>query len=132
MLLERNVLRILVRNDANKDSQTVVDFSFLLDWLGYETARLMAEGLCRLARRYAAPTPVYNARWVLQLWRSTGEQEGWDPPSSAIDPDVMLSQLNTLRRTLFVAEAAEGLSLNTTLNKWRGFLYPESVTSQAV
>nr|CBA30154.1 hypothetical protein Csp_C22130 [Curvibacter putative symbiont of Hydra magnipapillata] len=115
-------MHIRVRNDAKKDGQSVIDLSFLLGWQGIEAAGLMAESLVRMARRYSTPTPVYNARSVLQLWKLTGEQEGWDSPSPAAGSDALLRQFNTLRRTLFVAEAARGRSLKTSLNKWRGFL----------
>ncbi|WP_200230204.1 hypothetical protein [Rubrivivax gelatinosus] len=123
MFIEGPTLRIRVRNDANKDGHSVVDISFLMDWLGMETATLMAESLLLTARRYAAPTPIYNARSVLQQWKSLGEQEGWVPPSRAINEEGLLRQLNNLRRALFVAEAERGLSLRTTSNKWRSFLY---------
>lgn len=116
-------LRIRVRNDGNKTGQSVIDISFLVDWLGLESATLLAESLLLTARRYVSPTPVYNARCVLQRWRAIGEQEGWEPPSPESDPVRLLRQLNTLRRTLFVGESERGLSLRTTVNKWRGFLY---------
>ncbi len=123
IIIDDRSLRIRVRNDGNKDGQSIVDISFLVDWLGPEMATSMAESLLLTARRYVAPTPIYNARFVLQRWRSIGEQEGWAPPSPTSDPVSLLRQLNALRRTLFVREAGQGLSLRTTANKWRGFLY---------
>lgn len=122
VIVDGRVLRIRVRNDGNKDGQSIVEVSFLVDWLELEVAILMAESLLLMARRYVSPTPVYDARFVLRRWKLVGEQEGWVPPSPAADPASLLRQLNTLRRTLFVGEAEQGLSLRTTARKWRSFL----------
>lgn len=123
VLYDGRTLRIRVRNDGNKGGQSTVDVSFLVPWLGLEVATQMAESLLLLARRYSAPTPVYSARFVLKRWESLGEKEGWTPPSPDGDPVELLRQLNTLRRTLFVRELGGGLSLRTTANKWRSFLF---------
>ncbi|WP_435634839.1 hypothetical protein ACSC9U_26525 [Pseudomonas solani] len=117
---ENAPLTLIVRNDGRQSGETVVDFSFLADWLD-EDAEPFLKGVANFSRRYSSAAPTYAIRRVIMHWADLHRQNKWGHFKETSVEKFSL-QLSELRQSFYVAQTRKGLALTTTTNKWELFV----------